>query len=90
MSLLERDNINYLTHVEQFFLTLKGSGLSLSASDYDLITQWESRQVPVQLLCRAIESAFRRAEDQARGPLAKVSLTGLREQVETEIERAAR
>ncbi|MGP0566326.1 MULTISPECIES: hypothetical protein [unclassified Nitrospina] len=90
MSLLERDNLNYLTHVEQFFLTLKGSGLSLSASDYDLITQWENRGVPVEVLCRAIETAWRTATRQSRSTSPRVSLTGMREQVEDELGKAAR
>lgn len=90
MSLLERDNINYLTHVEQFFLALKGSGLALSASDYDLITRWETRGVPVQVLCRAIESAYKRAGKRSRAPVLRVSLTGLRDEVEAEIQKAAR
>lgn len=90
MSLLERDNLNYLTHVEQFFLALKGSGLSLSASDYDLITQWETRGVPVQMLCRAIESAYQRAGKQSRPPVLRVSLTTLKDEVEAEIGKAAR
>jgi hypothetical protein len=90
MSLLERDNINYLTHVEQFFLALKGSGLSLSASDYDLITQWETRGVPVQVLCRAIETVYQRAGTRSRAPVMRVSLTAMRDEVETEIGKAAR
>ena len=51
MSLIDKKNLNYLSTVEQFFLSLKDSGLSLSASDYHLITGWEDRGVPVRLLC---------------------------------------
>ena len=48
MSLIEKKNLNYLTTVEQFFLSLKDSGLHLSASDTHLVSQWEEREIPVE------------------------------------------
>ena len=44
MSFIEKHHLNYLVYVEQFFLSLKGSGLSLSANDYHLISDWERRE----------------------------------------------
>ena len=49
---------DYLVTIEQFVLSLKESGLSLSATDYDLIQQWENRSVPVHVVCRGIENGF--------------------------------
>ncbi len=89
MSLIGKDNINYLTQVEQFFLSLKGSGLSLSASDYQLITEWEERRISVTVLCRAIESAWQKGKQQSREPHPRLSLTQLQDEVEQEINKAA-
>ena len=50
MSLIDKKNLNYLSTVEQFFLSLKDSGLSLSANDYHLIIGWEDRGVPLCLI----------------------------------------
>lgn len=90
MSLIENKNLNYLTTVEQFFLSLKDSGLHLSASDYHLIGQWEERGVDVQVLCRAIEAGFDKANRQERSPHSKWSLTRLEDFIEQELQRAAR
>ena len=90
MSLIEKKNMNYLTTVEQFFLSLKDSGLHLSANDYHLISQWEERGVDVQALCRAIETGFEKACKQERSPNPKWSLTRLEDWIEQELQRAAR
>ncbi len=90
MSLIENKNLNYLTTVEQFFLSLKDSGLHLSANDYHLVSQWEERGVPVEQLCRAIETGFDKANRQERSPHSKWSLTRLEDFIEQELGRAAR
>ena len=89
MSLIEKKNVNYLTQVEQYFLSLKGSGLSLSARDYQLITDWESRGVSLTTLCRAIEAAWSRGKQQSREPHPRLSLTRIQNDVEQEIAKAA-
>jgi len=90
MSLIEKNNLNYLTTVEQFFLSLKDSGLHLSASDYHLIGQWEERGIVVEKLCRAIETGFDKARKQERSPNPKCSLTRLQDFIEQELQRTAR
>ena len=90
MSLIENKNLNYLTMVEQYFLSLKESGLHLSASDTDLVSQWEERGVDVQALCRAIESGFEKAIKQERSPNPRWSLTRLKGYIEQELERTTR
>ncbi len=89
MSLIEKKNLNYLTTVEQFFLSLKDSGLSLSSSDYHLIGQWETRGVSVQTLCRAIELGYGQARQQNRAPHFKTSLSRLATLIDQEIEKGA-
>ena len=90
MSLIEKKNLNYLTTVEQFFLSLKDSGLSLSASDYHLIGRWQERDVPVERLCRAVETSYQKARKQDRSPHPKWSLTRLEDYIEQELQRTSR
>ena len=90
MSLIEKKNLHYLTTVEHFFLSLKDSGLSLSASDYHLIGRWQERGVPVERLCRAVEMSYQKARKQDRSPHPKWSLTRLEDYIEQGLERLAR
>ena len=90
MSLIDKKNLNYLTAVEQFFLSLKDSGLSLSANDYHLISQWEERQVPLPVVCRAIERGVAGARQKNRGQNQRLSLAFLKDFIEQEIEQAER
>ena len=78
--------MNYFTTIEQFFLSLKDSGLALSASDYQLIGEWEERNIPVDLICRAIESAYSRLEGQGRKRRGKTSLIQIQAVVEEKIQ----
>jgi len=78
--------LNYFTTIEQFFLSLKGSGLTLSASDYQLIGEWESRNIPVELICRAIENGYSRFEEQSNRRSGKTSLIQIQAIVEQEIQ----
>ncbi|MFQ5451789.1 MAG: hypothetical protein ACE5E9_14280 [Nitrospinaceae bacterium] len=90
MSLIGKNNLNYITTVEQFFLSLKDSGLSLSANDYHLISGWEERGVPLNVVCRAIEKSL--TEHINRNPnhpcREKVSLTTLEKSIESVIGQA--
>ena len=78
--------MNYFATVEQFFLSLKGSGLALSANDYQLIGEWESRNVPVGLICRAIETSYSRFGKQSNRRSEKASLVQIQAPVEKEIQ----
>ena len=78
--------MNYFTTIEQFFLSLKGSGLTLSASDYQLIGEWESRNIPVELICRAIENGYSRFGEQSNRRSRKTSLIQIQAVVEQEIQ----
>jgi hypothetical protein len=77
--------LNYFTVVEQFFLSLKGSGLALSASEYQLIEEWEEQNIPIKVICRAIESAYSKIDKQRVNRSGKTSLTQIKGDIEQEI-----
>ena len=77
--------MNYFTVVEQFFLSLKGSGLALSASEYQLIEEWEEQNIPIKVICRAIESAYSKIDKQRVNRSGKTSLTQIKGDIEQEI-----
>jgi hypothetical protein len=79
--------LNYLTTVEQFFLSLKDSGLTLSASDYQLIVEWESRNIPVGLVCRAIENSYCYFLEKNNRRNGKTSLVQIQKAIEEEIQQ---
>ena len=81
-------NEDYLLTLEQFVLSFKESGLSLSAMDYDLIQQWEKRGIPVRVVCRGIETGFAKFEQTNRNQPASVSLNYIKIFIEEEIGRA--
>ena len=60
--------------------------MTLSASDYQLIGEWESRNIPVELICRAIENGYTRFEEQSNRRSGKTSLIQIQAVVEQEIQ----
>ncbi|MFP6638166.1 MAG: hypothetical protein VB778_06015 [Nitrospinaceae bacterium] len=80
------ENQNYLVTVEQFFLSLKDSGMALSATDYDLIQQWENQGIPVNVVCRGIENGVAELATQRRS--VRMGLNYLKVYVEEELERS--
>ena len=73
--------------IERFVLSLKESGFALSATDYDLIEQWENRGVSAQVVCRGIETGFIEFERTNPRQPTRVSLSYLKVFVEEEIKR---
>ena len=73
--------------IEKFVLSLKESGLSLSATDYDLIQQWENRGIPANVICRGIETGFIEFERTNSRQPSLISLSYLKVFIEEEIER---
>ena len=82
------ENQNYLVTVEQFFLTLKDSGLALSATDYDLIQQWEGLGIPLNVVCRGIENGVEEFGRQNTRQSSRIGLSYLKVFVEEEMERS--
>ncbi len=88
---LPSETPNYLATVERFFLSLKDSGLTLSATDYDLIQQWENRGIPIRIVCRGIENGIAEFAQQRTSPSSRTSRMGLsylKVFVEAELERS--
>ena len=78
---------DYLVTIEKFVLSLKESGLSLSATDYDLIQQWENRGIPAKVIFRGIEKGFIEFEHTNPRQPSRISLNYLKVFIEQEIER---
>ena len=78
---------DYLVTIEKFILSLRESGLSLSAMDYDLLQQWENRGVPTNVVCRGIETGFIEFKRSNPRQPSRISLSYLKVFVEEEIER---
>ena len=78
---------DYLMTIEKFVLSLKESGLSLSANDYDLIQQWENRGIPTNVICRGIETGFIEFDRTNLRQPSRISLSYLKVFIEEEIER---
>ncbi len=85
---MTQEQENYLVTVEKFFLTLKDSGLALSATDYDLIQQWERRGIPVNVVCRGIENGVAEYDRQNTRKSSRMNLNYLKVFVEEEMERS--
>ena len=79
---------NYLVTVERFFLSLKDSGLALSATDYGRIQQWETRGIPVNIVCRGIENGVAEFEQQNTRQSSRMGLSYLKVFIEAELERS--
>ena len=60
--------------------------MALSASDYQLIGEWESRKIPVELICRVIETSYYRFEERSNRRSGKTSLIQIQEVIEQEIQ----
>ena len=78
---------DYLVTIEKFFLSLKESGLSLSATDYDLIQQWENRGIPENVICRGIKTGFIEFERTNPRQSSRINLNYFKVFIEQEIER---
>ena len=69
MSLVNRNNLNYLYSVEQYFLSLTEHGAALSPLDYEAIKSWKKRGVPLNVACSGIKKgieSFRRTHGRHR------------------------
>ncbi len=90
MSLIDQNNLSYLAEVEQFFLALKGAGLSLSGVDYDLISKWEERGIPARQLCHAISTGVAEFKQKHGSATQGLSLSRIEGFIEDEIGRSTR
>ena len=59
--------------------------MALSASEYQLIEEWEEQNIPIKVICRAIESAYSKIDKQRSNRSGKTSLTQIKGVIEQEI-----
>ena len=59
--------------------------MALSASEYQLIEEWEEQNIPIKVICRAIESAYSKIDKQSVNRSGKTSLTQIKGVIEQEI-----
>ncbi len=53
------DPDSYISEIEKYFLSLKGSGVMLSSTDYNSIIYWNEKNIPKEVILRGIKSAFK-------------------------------
>ena len=87
MSLLP-DSASFHERVEAVFVAFRGTGVSLSPQDLELVDAWAARGVPFEVVVRGIRKAAEAALfDAPQGQGAMRSLRAARRQVEAEISR---
>ncbi len=57
------DYFDYFAKIEETFVRLRGKSLLLSPTDWGIIEQWQEREIPVEVVCAAIEKCFARKRD---------------------------
>ena len=63
---------DYFRAVERTFLDLRGGGLVLSPADWDLVSRWEERGIPLQVVLSGIRATFSgKVRVSSRMPLAE-------------------
>ncbi len=53
----------YWEKIEQYFVTKRGNALILSPRDWPLITSWQEREIPLEVIFEGIDTAFARLEE---------------------------
>lgn len=77
---------NYFSEIEELFVRKRGKNLLLSPLDWALIESWKEREVPLQIVLRAIESVFEKAESEPARKRSIKSLLYCRDEVERQYE----
>lgn len=86
MSLLP-EGASFAEQVQDYFLACRGSGLMLSALDAELVEEWQSREVPLEVIARGIRKAAEATLWDARPGDGLRSLRACKRQVEAEIQK---
>ena len=53
----------YWEQIEEYFVRKRGSALILSPRDWPLVTSWQEREIPIEVICDGIDRAFARIEE---------------------------
>lgn len=56
---------SYWEQIEQYFANKRGSALILSPKDWPLVSSWEERHIPLEVIYEGIDKAFTRFEEKA-------------------------
>ena len=48
----------YIKSIENYFLTHLGKGIMLSYGDYELISRWKDKNIPIEIIKEGIKKAF--------------------------------
>lgn len=75
---------NYFTEIEETFIRRRGRNLLLSPLDWALIENWQEREIPLQIILRAIETVFDGVEKQPNRKRTIKSLSYCKEEVEAQ------
>lgn len=54
---------SYWEHIERYFAEKRGSSLILSPKDWPLVSSWQERHVPLDVIYEGIDEAFERFEE---------------------------
>ncbi|CAN5656606.1 hypothetical protein BH20ACI4_BH20ACI4_03470 [soil metagenome] len=75
---------NYFTEIEETFIRRRGRNLLLSPLDWALIENWQEREIPLQIILRAIETVFDTADKQPNRKRTVKSLSYCKEEIEAQ------
>jgi signal recognition particle GTPase len=73
---------NYFSEIEAAFIRRRGRNLLLSPLDWDLIETWQERDIPLQIVIRAIEDVFDAYDKKETKRRAIKSLSYCKDEVE--------
>lgn len=78
---------SYLSEVSDLFLQRRGSTLGLSPLDWQMISEWELKGIPLAVVCRAIDEVFGKYEKLPKNKKRTVkSISYCAEEIETAFE----
>jgi len=58
----------YWEQIERYFVKKRGNALILSPKDWPLITSWQAREIPLEVIFEGIDKAFIRLEEKQTTP----------------------
>ncbi|PID58623.1 hypothetical protein CSB45_03510 [candidate division KSB3 bacterium] len=70
------DQQSYWQQIERYFVEKRGNALMLSPKDWPLLSSWEERQLPLDVIYEGIDQTFERFEEQ-HGSASQQTITSL-------------
>ncbi len=65
----------YWVQIERYFVKKRGSALILSPTDWPLVTSWQERDIPLEVIFEGINKAFARLEEKQKSSQRRTILT---------------